>query len=227
MEIKILEKVLAANDQIAEEIRKKLDIDNVTAVNIMSSPGSGKTTIIEKTIKLLKEKTGIGIIEGDIATSLDSERLSCYNVPIVEINTGPFGGDCHLEAGWIKQALSQLNLKFLNLVLIENIGNLVCPAEFDTGAHKNVAVLSLPEGEDKPLKYPLMFHKSDLVLINKCDLINALDVNIDLIISNIKKINPTLDIIKLSAKTGDGLNDWISWLEDNIRSRKVKRRQYV
>jgi hydrogenase nickel incorporation protein HypB len=216
MEIKIMQNIMASNDHAANNLRKELGNMKVLALNIMSSPGSGKTSIIEKTLGLVKEKYRIAVIEGDIETSLDAEKLNKHDIPVVSINTGPFGGDCHLEAGWISQAVSQMDMNAVDILIIENIGNLVCPAEFDTGAHKNIAILSIPEGEDKPLKYPLMFHKADLVLINKCDLIDVLEFDMDALRSNIERVNPNLEVIEISARSGSGLDKWLEWLEKNV-----------
>ncbi len=212
MQIKILKKVLAANDRVADDSRKHYSDNGVLAINLMSSPGSGKTTLIEKTIQALKGKKRIGVVEGDIETSLDADKIAKHGVPIVSINTGPFGGACHLEAAWIRQAADQMDLKEIDLLFVENIGNMVCPAEFDTGSHFNVAVLSTPEGEDKPLKYPLLFNTSQVVVINKCDLLGVLDLDIGLMKENIKKVNPKAVIIELSTKTGEGFDKWTDWL---------------
>uniref|UniRef100_A0A7C4YGE0 Hydrogenase accessory protein HypB n=1 Tax=candidate division WOR-3 bacterium TaxID=2052148 RepID=A0A7C4YGE0_UNCW3 len=205
--IQVLKNVFAANDQIADFIRNKLKEKDIKLINIMGSPGSGKTTFIEKTIEITNEKK-FAVIEGDIETSIDAERLSRWNIPIYQINTGPFGGDCHLEASWIKSAIEEMNLEDVNIVLIENIGNLVCPAEFDTGAHRNVVVLSVTEGEDKPLKYPLMFRRSHYLIISKIDLLKYVDLNIDNLIENARKINPDIKVLKVSAKTGEGIEEW-------------------
>lgn len=206
-EIKILKSVFAANDQIAEMLRKELEEKNIRLINFMGSPGSGKTSIIENTISMIQEKR-FAVIEGDIETSIDAERLSKLNIPLYQINTGPFGGDCHLEASWIKSAISEMNLSGIDYIFIENIGNLVCPAEFDTGAHKNVVILSVTEGEDKPLKYPLMFRRSHYLIISKIDLFPYLDISIDRIVENARKINPDLKIFKISSKTKEGMEEW-------------------
>lgn len=215
--IRILEKILSANDRVAESLRKELRDRKILLVNIMGSPGCGKTSIIERTIKEMKDMK-FGVIEGDIETTMDSQRLSSLSVPVSQINTGPFGGDCHLESAWVSQAFEKLSPEDLNIVFIENIGNLVCPAEFDTGAHVNVVVLSTPEGEDKPLKYPLMFRVSDVLLINKVDLTPHLGVNLGKIKENARKINPKLEIYEVSAKTGDGFSGWESYLRDRWRN---------
>ncbi|MCD6400236.1 hydrogenase nickel incorporation protein HypB [candidate division WOR-3 bacterium] len=209
--IKVLHNVLAANDQVADTLRKELKKRSITLINVMGSPGSGKTSLIEKSIKELPERH-FAVIEGDIETSLDAEKMSSLNVETFQINTGPFGGDCHLEASWVKSAVDSMSLKGVDLVFIENIGNLVCPAEFDTGAHINVVILSTPEGEDKPLKYPLMFRKSDVLVISKMDLVPHLNVNIETIIKNARGINPEILVFPLSTKTNEGVDKWVEYL---------------
>ncbi len=216
VEIKVVKKVLAANDAIADENSKLFSQKGVFVLNLMGSPGSGKTTILEKTLEQLNPEVPIGVIEGDIAEKRDAERLSRFGIPISQINTGPFGGQCHLEASWIRSAASELPLDQLRFLFIENIGNLVCPAEFATGAHKNVVVLSTPEGEDKPLKYPLMFRSSAVLAVNKIDLLPYLTFDVDSLIMNAKRVNPNLEVFKLSAKTGEGMKGWIDWLVANI-----------
>lgn len=213
-EIKVMEKILNANDKIAEDVRNYLTEKGILLVNLMSSPGSGKTSLIEKTAENIDGN--IGVIEGDIQTTLDAERVAKYGVKTYQINTGPFGGDCHLEAGWVKAAMDEMDIDDLDILFVENIGNLVCPAEFDVGAHLNAVVLSLPEGEDKALKYPLAFRVSDLCIISKMDLLPYLDVSVEQIKENVTNINPDIDIIELSIKTGKGLDTWLK----NIYSRK-------
>lgn len=222
MEINVLKKVLSANDAVAETTRELFSENKVFAVNLMGSPGSGKTTLIEKTIEIMKDKFSVGVIEGDIFSTLDAERISKLNIPIAQINTGPFGGDCHLEAGWVKEAALSLNLKNLDLLFIENVGNLVCPAEFDTGADKNVVVLSLPEGDDKPIKYPLMFRTSEVMLINKLDLRKVLKVDITRLLKNAEKVNSALSIFQVSAATGEGFDSWTEWLIKEMGKKRGK-----
>lgn len=212
MRIKILEKVLATNDSLALAHRRLFDKNRVTAINIMSAPGSGKTSLIEKTLPLLKNKR-IFIIEGDIKGDLDAKRLSKLGAKCLQINTQ---SACHLDAFMLSQALPKIDLKKIDLLLIENVGNLVCPAEFNLGVHYNVMILSTPEGSDKPQKYPLMFSKSDLLIINKIDLLNFVDFNFLELKKSIKRINPKIKIIKLSCKTGQGIEEWISWLKNHI-----------
>ena len=174
----------------------------------MSSPGSGKTTLIEETVKKLGKK--IKVIEGDIQTTLDAERLQKLGVQAYQINTGPFGGDCHLEAAWIKTAIDELGTDGMDLLFVENIGNLVCPAEFDVGAHLNVLLISVTEGEDKPLKYPLAFQVSQLCVITKTDLLPLKHFSLEKLRQNIRKVNPACAIIEVSAHEGTG---WSSWIE--------------
>ena len=211
--IKTLKSVFAANDQVADELRKELKEKGITFINIMGSPGSGKTSLIEKTMDELKDKK-FAIIEGDIETSIDAEKLQKKGVEIYQINTGPFGGDCHLEAAWIKTAIGEMNLKGVDFLLVENIGNLVCPAEFDTGAHINVVVLSVTEGEDKPLKYPLMFRRSQVLVISKTDLLPYMDVSLENIVKNARKINKDILVFPLSVKTGEGVAKWMNYIKN-------------
>ncbi|MCF7794127.1 MAG: hydrogenase nickel incorporation protein HypB [Candidatus Cloacimonetes bacterium] len=210
-EVKVMQKILNVNDRIAGELRKELKEKNILFINLMSSPGSGKTTIMERTAQEFGEK--MCVIEGDIQTTLDAERVAKAGIQTYQINTGPFGGDCHLESGWIKSAMEEIEMENLELIFVENIGNLVCPAEFDVGAHVNAVVLSVTEGEDKPLKYPLAFQTSQLCLIAKIDLLPYLDINIEDIKTNIQKVNPKMKVIELSAKTGEGFEEWFKYLK--------------
>ena len=209
MEIKVLKDILSANEQIAERNRQLLDSKGVFAVNLMSSPGAGKTSLILETIKRLKGKTKVGVIEGDVSSSLDAEVISKEGVPVVQINTG---GGCHLDANMASSALDNVPLKDIELLLIENVGNLICPAEFALGEHKNVLISSIPEGDDKPFKYPLIFHKADAVLINKIDLLPYLKFDTEAFSQVIKGMNEEVEIFPLSCTTGEGLVQWVSWL---------------
>jgi len=211
--IKTLRSVFAANDQVADELRKELKEKGITFINIMGSPGSGKTSLIERTMDELKDKK-FAIIEGDIETSIDAEKLQKKGVEIYQINTGPFGGDCHLEAAWIRTAIGEMNLEGVDFLLVENIGNLVCPAEFDTGAHINVVVLSVTEGEDKPLKYPLMFRRSQVLVISKTDILPYMDVSLENIVRNARKINKDILVFPLSVKTGEGVEKWMNYIKN-------------
>ncbi len=219
MEVKVVKNILAQNEGIAEENRRRLKEKGVFAVNLMSSPGSGKTSILERTLGLIKDEFKVGVVEGDICTTADADRLKKYEIPIVQINTEPFGGDCHLEAHMLQKALDCLDLSSIELLLIENLGNLVCPAEFKLGADRRIAILSITEGEDKPLKYPLIFRVADLLLINKIDLEEYLEVDVQLIEENVSKINPELPIIRISAKSGEGFDQWKEWLYRGIKEK--------
>src|SRR4030042_4965837 len=220
MEIKVVEKVLGANDAIAAQNRAWFREKGVFVINVMSSPGSGKTTLLERTLAALSGRVRAGVIVGDIATTHDSERLARSGAPVVQINTEPFGGDCHLAAHVIREAASGLNLDDLDLLIVENVGNLVCPAEFDIGEDKKVVVLSVAEGEDKPLKYPLMFRVCDAAVLNKVALLPYLDYNKPLALENIRRIHPELPVFELSAKTGQGLENWLAWLTGQIKTKK-------
>ena len=210
-EIKVMKKILNINDRIADELRISLKEKGILYINLMSSPGSGKTTLLEKTAE--KFGKNIFVIEGDIQTTLDAERVAEAGIRSYQINTGPFGGDCHLESSWIKSAIEEIDIEGIEILFVENIGNLVCPAEFDVGAHINAVILSVTEGEDKPLKYPLAFRNSQLCIISKTDLLPYLDISINQIKENIKKVNPQMEVIKLSAKNGEGFSDWIEYLK--------------
>lgn len=208
MKIQIVRDVLEANDQLADTIRGEGKKLGFTLINIMSSPGSGKTSLLESVIPELKTKgIRLAVIEGDITTTADAERIAVLDIPVAQINTEPFGGDCHLGAEVILPALHQFDLANLDLIFIENVGNLVCPAEFDTGANYNFVVISTTEGEDKPLKYPLMFRVCDTAIINKIDLQPYLDSDIDLLKKNIKQINPKINLMSCSAKTGENISE--------------------
>ena len=209
MEIKVLKDILDANEQLAERNRQLLDSQGIFAVNLMSSPGAGKTSLILETIKKLKGKTKLGVIEGDVSSSLDAERIGKEDVPVLQINTG---GGCHLDANMTYNALSNVPLQDIELLIIENVGNLICPAEFALGEHKKVVVSSIPEGDDKPFKYPLMFHEADAVLINKVDLLPYLKFNADAFSKAVKGINQKADVFQVSCVTGQGIEQWTSWL---------------
>ncbi len=220
MKIQIVRDVLEANDQLAGDIRNVAKKEGFTLVNIMSSPGSGKTTFLERLIpELTKKGLKIAVIEGDITTTTDAERIAQMNIPVAQINTEPFGGDCHLGAEVIMPALHQFDLSSLDLIFIENVGNLVCPAEFDTGANFNFVVISTTEGEDKPLKYPLMFRVCDTAIINKIDLVQYLDMDISLLEKNIKQINSDIRLVKCSAKTGENLEEAVNLVVSLVNSR--------
>lgn len=216
MEIKVLKDILGANELLAERNRQLLDSQGVFAVNLMSSPGAGKTSLILETIKKLKGKIKLGVIEGDVSSILDAERIGKENVPVLQINTG---GGCHLDANMAHNALSNMPLQDIELLIIENVGNLICPAEFALGEHKKVVISSISEGDDKPLKYPLMFHKADIVLTNKIDLLPYLNFDIQAFSRAIKGINEKVEIIQISCVTGEGIEEWASWLLSQMRQR--------
>jgi hydrogenase nickel incorporation protein HypB len=209
MEIKVIKDILGANDQIARKNRQLFDKNRVFVVNVMASPGAGKTSVIMETIKRLKGKTRLGVVEGDISSSLDAEAISKEDVPVVQINTG---GECHLDANMTAIALGDLPLKDIDLLLIENVGNLVCPAEFSLGENLRILIASTPEGDDKPFKYPLMFHEADVVLINKIDLLPYVKFNVDAFSKTIRGINRKVKIFPVSCTTGEGIEEWVSWL---------------
>jgi len=214
MEIKVVKDIMGANEQIAQENRQLFDRHNVFVVNVMASPGAGKTSLILETIKRLKGKVKVGVVEGDISSSLDAEAIGKEGVPVVQINTG---GECHLDANMTSTALGSLPLGDIRLLLIENVGNLVCPAEFYLGEDLRVLVSSTPEGDDKPFKYPLMFHEADVVLINKIDLLPYLKFDVDAFANTIKGINQKVKVFPLSCTTGEGVDEWVSWLLSQVR----------
>ena len=205
--------LLHANQSGADQNRAFFDRCGITCLNLMSSPGAGKTVLLEKTLAVMQDKLSTAVIEGDMTTELDANRLRSYNVPVIPINTGR---SCHLDskmvAGGIHSLQHQCNPKNLDLVLVENVGNLVCPAEFEIGEHAKVALLSVTEGEDKPLKYPIMFQEADCLLITKADLAPYLDINLELITHNVRQMNPNTAIFVVSAKTEAGLDLWFNWL---------------
>ena len=219
MEIQVLQNIFEANVQKAEEIKKLLSNKKVYMIDIMSSPGSGKTTITDNIIAHLKPYYNIALIEGDMETTKDSEKLAKYSIPIIQIETKLFGGACHLESSWIMGCLGQFNLDEIDVVIIENIGNLVCPAEFELGEDERIVVLSITEGEDKPVKYPLMFNSSQTLLINKIDLLPYLDFDMDELSENIKRTNPTMEIFKVSGKTGEGMDGFLNALKRRIKAK--------
>ena len=215
MEIKVVKDILDANERIAQRNQKLFDANNLFAVNLMSSPGAGKTSLILQTLKSLKGKIGIGVIEGDVSSSLDAEAIGREGVPVVQINTA---GGCHLDANMLSIALDSVPLGDIRLLFIENVGNLICPAEFSLGEHRRVLISSIPEGDDKPFKYPLMFHTVDAVLINKIDLLPYLKFDIDAFSQTIKGMNQKVKIFPVSCTTGQGIEQWVSWLLSQMRN---------
>ena len=214
MEIKVLKDILGANDQIAAKNRELMAKHEVFAVNIMASPGAGKTSVVLQTIRALKKKTRIGVIEGDIASSIDAETVAKEGVPVVQINTG---GECHLESFQIQNALNNLPLPDIDLMLIENVGNLVCPAEFSIGEDLKVLIASVPEGDDKPYKYPLMFNTVDALVLNKIDLLPYVKFNVNAFTKTVKNINAKVEIFKVSCTTGEGVQKWAKWLTAKMK----------
>lgn len=211
--IDVLEAIFSENDVLAAQNREMFADNGVRALNVMSSPGSGKTAVLSATLDELAGELAVGIIEGDIATDLDAARLAGRGAQISLLNTdNGFGGECHLDAPMVHRALTALDLTVLDLVIIENVGNLVCPAEFDVGEHAKAMVYSLTEGEDKPLKYPVMFRAVDVVLLNKIDLAPYLDADVATYTDRIRQVNPGATVLPVSAKTGEGMAQWFSWL---------------
>jgi hydrogenase nickel incorporation protein HypB len=210
--VRIVQDVLDANDTIARANRDDFDANAVTVVNLMSAPGAGKTSLLERVLGGL-DGVRAGVLEGDVQGSLDAERLATLHVPVTQIETGNgFGGECHLDANMVRLALPQVVLEKLDLLVIENVGNLVCPAEFRVGEHHRVMVCSVAEGEDKPLKYPLMFRACELVLVNKVDLLPHLDYDLDKFLYHLDAVHPGVERLLVSAKTGEGVEAWRDWL---------------
>ncbi len=222
--VQIERDILSKNDGYARANHAWMDERGIFALNLVSSPGSGKTTLLCKTIEALKAKYDIAVVEGDQQTSNDAERIRATGVPALQINTGK---GCHLDAHMVGHALERLKPADESLFLIENVGNLVCPAAFDLGEHHKVAILSVTEGEDKPLKYPDMFRAADVMLLNKCDLLPYLDFNADLAEENARKVNPDLTVIRVSATSGDGMSAWLSWIEAGLEDQRSKRSDTV
>ncbi len=208
--IKLETGLLDENDRIAEDNARLLERSGILAVNLMGSPGAGKTSLLELTARRLDPSVRWAVIEGDIEGSLDAERLESLGVPVVQINTS---GACHLDAHMVREGLRCLDLGAVDLLFVENVGNLVCPAEFRIGEGRKVMLLSTTEGEDKPLKYPLMFRSSDLMLLSKADLLPHLDLDLDGLLSRVRAVSPGLPVMRISARTGEGAQQWIGWLE--------------
>jgi hydrogenase nickel incorporation protein HypB len=222
MSVKVItigEKILGANDEKAHDNRSRLNKYGVLTINIMSSPGAGKTSLILSTIKNLRKKLKIGVIEGDVASSVDAEKVNAMGIPVVQINTG---GGCHLDAFMVDKALNDLPLQDIELLFIENVGNLICPNAFALGEDKRVMISSLPEGDDKPYKYPAMFADTDTVLLNKIDLQPYLDFNTDAFKKVVTGLNPDVTIFPVSCKTGAGMSAWFAWLESTAKDKKKK-----
>jgi len=214
--VRVVEGVLDANDTIAAANRADFDREGVTVVNLMSAPGAGKTTLLERVLGTL-DGVRAAVLEGDVQGSLDADRLASLHVPVTQINTDPgFGGECHLDANMVRSALGDVPLAETDLLVIENVGNLVCPAEFKVGEDARVMVSSVTEGEDKPLKYPLMFRTCDLVLVNKIDLLAHLDYDLDLFLHHLDAVHPGVPRMLVSARTGEGVAQWRDWLLERV-----------
>ena len=212
--IEVKENILADNDKEAQILRNKLKSKKTFLMNLMSSPGSGKTTALVRTVEQLKDKINIGIMEADVDSDVDAKTMAASGVKSIQLHTG---GMCHLDAAMTEQGLNELGYDGLDLVVLENVGNLICPAEFDTGAAKNVMILSVPEGHDKPLKYPLMFSKVDALLINKIDVAPYFDFDMNKLREYVGKLNKNVKIFPISAKTGEGVKEWTSWLLSEVQ----------
>ena len=209
MKINIMTDILEANDRIAAVNRQLFDRHKNLVLNLMSSPGAGKTILLEKTAQALRGKLRLGVIVGDVETARDKERLEKYDLPVVQLNTG---SACHLDANMIASALPHVDLTNIDVLVVENVGNLVCPAEFRVGEDFKIMILSVTEGDEKPLKYPLMFRESSLLLINKIDLLKYTNFNLDEAKANARKVNPNIEIVDISCVTGEGISDWVAWL---------------
>lgn len=211
--VSVVENILSANDRLAASNRERLDAAGVFAINLMASPGAGKTSLITRTVEALRDDLAMGAVDGDVATTLDADRIAASGIPAVQINTG---GACHLDAVMFQEALPQLPLERLDLLIVENVGNLICPASFDLGVHRNILIASVPEGDDKPYKYPVMYRGVDVVVLNKIDVLDIFEFDVDHFRRGVEALNPGLTFLPLSCKTGEGLEAWISWLREEI-----------
>lgn len=218
--IEVKQSVLASNDQKANELRSKMKEKGTLLINLMSSPGSGKTTMLRRTIKALKGELGIAVMEADIDSDVDAAAISEVGAQTIQLHTG---GMCHLDAAMCAQGLEGLAAGDTDVIFLENVGNLVCPAEFDTGAGVNITILSVPEGDDKPLKYPLMYQVCDLVLVNKTDVMPYFDFDLDTLCKNVAMRNPKARVIPISAQTGDGMDVWYQWLRERVAAWKTEK----
>ena len=215
----VRENVLDANDTLARANRDSFDRAGTYTINMMSSPGAGKTALLERILERLRNQLRLGVLEGDVQTTLDADRLARFHIPLVQVNTDPgFGGECHLDANMVRSGLGELPLEDIDILIIENVGNLVCPAEFEVGEDVRVMVYSVTEGEEKPLKYPLMFRSADLVLVNKVDLLEHLDFDLDQFLGNLDAVNPGVRTVLTSARTGQGVDEWCDWLGKRLEN---------
>jgi len=213
--IEIKQQILADNQKTADRLRSRLSASETYMVNLMSSPGSGKTSLLLRTIEALADRCRLAVVEADLDSTVDADKIAAAGVPAVQLRTGGF---CHVEAAMVERALAHLEPAALDLIVIENVGNLVCPAQSDTGAHANVVVLSVPEGDDKPLKYPVIFAGCDLVVVNKIDYLSVESFDCAAFKSRVARLNPTAPVCELSCRTGEGLACWFEWLEDRLGS---------
>lgn len=211
----IKQSVFEDNDREADLLRGELKEDQTFLLNLMSSPGSGKTTTLVRTIDALKAEMKIGVMEADIDSDVDARTIAQTGAKVIQLHTG---GMCHLDAGMTKQGLTEFGTEGIDFIILENVGNLVCPAEFDTGASKNAMILSVPEGDDKPLKYPLMFSIVDVLLINKMDVIEYFDFDLEAVKERVKKLNPNIKVIPISARTGEGMGEWAEWIREEVKN---------
>lgn len=212
--VEIVKRIMDSNEQLAQQNQAKLDGNQVFAINVMASPGAGKTTFILETIKRLPQNIRMGVIEGDTApVTIDADKIMAAGMPAVQINTG---GDCHLDANMVGLAIDQLDLGDIDLLLIENVGNLICPAGFALGNHANIVIASIPEGDDKPYKYPNIYRGIDVLIISKTDLLPYIDFDMDYFRQGVEMLNPSLVTFTVSSKTGEGFEDWLAWLEDKV-----------
>lgn len=224
MQIKVMEGILDKNDQISAELQEVFRDAGILVLNLLGSPGCGKTTLLENTIGALKNKLSMAVIEGDLFTAKDAERIEQHGIPVVQINTG---GGCHLDANMIRSALDCLDLTALDVIVIENVGNLVCPAEFNIGEDIKVTVLSITEGDDKPLKYPLIFKQASAVLLNKVDLLPYTNFDMESAVGDITSIHPGVTLLQVSCQNGTGLADWYNWLIEQARMKRARRASNV
>ena len=215
--VSVVEKVHSANDQLAAENRQRLDRSSVFSLNIMASPGAGKTSLIERTLQELTPLFNIAAIDGDVATSIDADRAAEAGATAVQINTG---GQCHIDANMLQKALNELDLDSFDLLLVENVGNLICPASFQLGTHKNLLIASIPEGDDKPYKYPAMYQDVDALIINKIDLLPYVDFDMPYFEKGVQILNPDLVTFPVSCRTEEGIQFWVEWLKEQIGSKK-------
>jgi hydrogenase nickel incorporation protein HypB len=219
VKVPVVRNILEANERLAQENRQIFQKAGILVINLMSGPGAGKTSLLERTIDILRQEIHIGVIEGDIQSSYDAERISTKGVQVVQLNTG---GSCHLDGNMIKLALEALDLDELDLLVVENVGNLVCPAEFNLGEDMKAMILSVAEGDDKPLKYPFMFQQSRVLLINKVDLLPYVDCDVGKMKEHARQVNRNLEIFEISCRTGEGLDGWADWLREQVNDRKAQ-----